>query len=103
MLGENTNLAQWGTLFEYQQQKPIARIRFHGQTIKQGGAIGNTGTLRGFNFVSGESNLLFTYWQTQMLLDLQLDRNETLCQVRFAAFPADQGEVGFVEFIEQIH
>jgi hypothetical protein len=75
--------------------KPIARIALNGHNIEQGGVFGHSGAMRSFRVVYGD---LREQWIQQAPLTIR-DRFGNESVIRVFAFPADDGAIGFVEFI----
>ena len=67
----------------------------NGYNIKSGGAFPNSGAMRSFKVVEGD---LWHVWNVQQIVTLRDEAGQE-SKIRIAAFPAEEGASGFVEFI----
>lgn len=78
------------------QSKPVAKIMLNGQNIAEGaGALYQAGAMRSFKLVDGD---VYEYWRDQTPLTIKDDKGN-MTTIRIFALPAEDGEIGFVEYV----
>lgn len=78
------------------QQSPlVARIALNGYSINEGGVFGRSGAMRSFKMVTGSVRRI---WLDQTPVIIR-DENGLEKKIRIFAAPAEEGAVGFVEFL----
>lgn len=90
---KNTN----ATIFAGDQKTELARIVLNGYNIAAGGPLGLSGALRSFKLLNGD---LYPAWINGSQLVVRSEDGRTAA-VRIAAYPADKGASGFIEFLPE--
>ena len=77
------------------EERPIAKVILNGYNIKAGGSLGTSGVMRSFKLEQGD---LWEAWSKRAVLTMR-DGIGNEANIRIAAYPAEEGGTGFVEFI----